>query len=159
MKLAPGTPVLYGVVALEVERLGVDSQVRDRVVRVHRRLGDVERERKIPLELRLHERLVVREDEPAAVATLGELGRPRQRSILRMREVGRLAVRDVEDVGGEPGMEVLDRRVVQVPGEGEVDRVVGGRRARLPALRIEQPLAGRVPVDVEDEVDAVVEAA
>ena len=133
-------------------------EVRDRIVRILRRLGDVEREREVPLELGLDEGLVVREDEAAALAALGELGRPRERSALRMREVGRLAVRDVEDVGREPRMEVLDRRVVQVPGQREVDRVVRRRRAGLPPLRIEEPLSGRVPVDVEGEVEAVVEA-
>ncbi len=55
-------------------------------------------------------------------------------------------------------MEVLDRGVVQVPGQREVDRVVRRRRTRLPALRVKEPLPGRVPVDVEGEVEAVVEA-
>ncbi len=55
-------------------------------------------------------------------------------------------------------MEVPDRGPVQVAGEGEVDRVVRGRRRDLPALRVQQPLAVRVPVDLELEPDPVEQA-
>jgi hypothetical protein len=65
--------------------------------------------------------------------------------------VGRLAVGDVQDVGAETGVEVPDRRAVEVARQGEVDRVVRGRRRDLPALRVQQPLPVRVPVDLELE--------
>ena len=55
-------------------------------------------------------------------------------------------------------MEPGDRRLVEIARQREVDRVVGGRRRDLPALRVEEPLAGRVPVDLEREVDPVEQA-
>ena len=55
-------------------------------------------------------------------------------------------------------MELRDRRVVEVAREREVDRVVGGRGPDLPALGVQEPLAGGVPVDLEREVDPVEQA-
>ena len=148
---------LVRVVALQVEGLRLEAQVRDRVIGVGGRLRNVESERPVPHELSLHERLVVREHESAVRAALRQLGRPRERPVLHMGEIGRLAVRDVENVGRDTRMEVLDRRVVEVPRQSEVDRVVCRRCPDLPPLGIEQPLAGGVVVDVEDEIDAVVQ--
>ena len=110
------------------------------------------------LELGLHERLVVREDEPAARAAFVQLGRVGDRSPPAVREVGHLAVRHVEDVGREPGHEAGDRGVVLVARERVEDRVVAGRRADLPALRVEEPRPEGVVVRLQLEVDAVEQA-
>ena len=131
--------------------------MRDGVIGIGGRLRNVESERPVPHELSLHERLVVREHESAVRAALRQLGRPRERPVLHMGEIGRLAVRDVENVGRDTRMEVRDRGVVEVPRQSEVDRVVCCRCPDLPPLGIEQPLAGRVVVDVEGEIDAVVQ--
>ena len=78
--------------------------------------------------------------------------RPGVRDIVRV--VGDLAVRDVEDVGAQPRLEVRDRRLVEVARHRVVDRVVRGWRSDLPAVGVEQPLTGRVPVDLERKTDA-----
>ena len=78
---------------VEVEGLGVEPHMRDGVVRIARRAGDVDGEIEVPLELLLDQRLVVGEDEAAALAALLELGRPAERVPTRVGPVGELAVR------------------------------------------------------------------
>ena len=158
MKFEPGRPVLVGVVALEVERLGLDAERGLRVVRVRRGVRDRLGERQVALELLLDQRLVVREHEPARRAARAQLRGPGQRAAPLVHEVVGLAVGDVEDVRAQARVEALDRRLVEVARQREVDRVVGRRRAGLPALRVQQPAAVGVVVDVELEADALRQA-
>ena len=150
-----GVAALVGVVARQVEGLGVDPEHGGRVVRVDGRLRHGLGEGQVALELLLHEGLVVREDEAAPVAAGRQLRRPGEGARRDVGVVGRLTVGDVEDVGAEARVEVLDRGLVEVAGHRVVDRVVRGRSADLPALGIEQPLAVGVVVDLEREPDPV----
>ncbi len=150
--------LLVRVVAADVERLGLDAQRGLRVVRVLCGVRDRLGERQVPLELGLDERLVVGEHEPAARAPLGQLGGPRQRLADVVRVVVGLAVGHVQHVGAEPRVVAGDGRLVEVARQRVVDRVVRRRGADLPALRVQQPLAGGVVVDVEGEADPLVQA-
>ena len=95
-----GQPVLVGVVALQVEGLGLEPEVRHRLGRIRRGLGHVEREGQGALELRLHLLLVVGEHEPAAGRqAFAELRRPGQSASLRVREIGGLTIGHVQHVG------------------------------------------------------------
>ena len=151
-------PPLVRVVAADVERLGRDPERRLRVVGIDRGVRHGLGERQVALELLLDQRRVVREHEPARRAARAQLRGPRQRPAPLVHEVVRLAVGDVEDVRAEARVEALDRRPVEVARQREVDRVVGRRGADLPALRVQQPAAVRVVVDVELEADPIRQA-
>ena len=125
---------------LEVERL---HRRADRVGGIERRAREPERERQVLLELGLHERLVVGEDEAAPDTALGELGRPAQRAGLRVRVVVGRSVGRVE-VRANAGVEPLDRRVRVGAGVLDEQRVVEGGRLDLPAVRVQQQRAVRV---------------
>jgi hypothetical protein len=114
--------------------------MRHGIRRVGRRFGQVEGEWQVLLELRLHERLVVREDEPAVVASLLEFGSPRQRAGLGVRVVVRRPVGDVE-VSPYAGVEARDSRVGVCAGVRDEERVVGRRRLQLPPVRVEKQRA------------------
>jgi hypothetical protein len=114
--------------------------VRIRRRRVGRGPREVEREREIPLELGLDERLVVGEDEAAALTALGELRRPAEGAGLGVGVVVGRAVRRVQ-VGPDAGVELGDGRLCVGPGVGDEERVVEGRRLDLPAVRVQQELA------------------
>ena len=103
---------------------------------------------------RLHERLVVGEHEPAAVAALVQLDRPRERAGLRVRVVVGRAVRDVQ-VGAHARVEAADRRGRVDSRVRDVQRVVRRRRLDLPAVRIEDQRAVRVVRDQELELEPV----
>ena len=102
----------------------------------------------------LDERLVVGEDEPAAVAALVQLDRPRQRAGLRVRVVVSRPVRDVE-VGSDARVEAADRRIRVGAGQRHEERVVRRRRLNLPAVRIEDQRPVRVVRDQELELQPV----
>ena len=91
---------------------------------------------------------------PETVGSLGTraLGRVGEDALAVVGRVERVAVGDVE-LGAEVRVERLDRRVLVVAGERGEDRVVGGRRVLLPALRIQDQLGRRVVVLLELEVD------
>ena len=74
-----------------------------------------------------------------------------------MRPVGVLAVRGIE-IGTDTRVGVLDRGMVVIAGQGEVDRVVRGWRLDLPSLRIEKQRTKRVVADRKREADLLVEA-
>ena len=131
--------------------------MRHRLGRIGRGLGHVERERQVAFELRLHQLLVVGEHERRVRLAFAELRRPCQRSPLGVREVGGLTVGHVQHVGRQPRLEAGNRRVVAVAGQREVDRVVRGGCAGLPALRVQQVLPEGVVVDLEREVGPVVQ--
>ena len=149
---------LVGVVAVDVERLGRDTRDCLRIGGVARRVGHRAGERQVALELCLHQRLVVGEDEATSVAPLGQLRRPRQCAGRGVRVVGGLTVGDVEDIRAQARVKLGDRRGVQVAGHRVVDRVVRSGGAGLPALGVEQPLAVGVVVDLERETLPVEQA-
>ena len=146
------------VVRVQVERLHVDADRRLRVLRITRRPRQAHVEGKQPLELRLNQRLVVREHESRSRLAFAELGRIGDRADARLRVVGRLAVRHVQRVGGLPRIEARDGGVPVGAAERHVQRVVRVEGPDLPALRIEEPLAERVDVRVELRPDSVDES-
>ncbi len=163
-----------------LERVDVEvghrvAHVRDRVARVRRGLGEVEREQEVPAELGLDVHLDVLELEAAHAGDvrLRALGREAERAVDAVGVVERVAVRDVElrrqvrvePVAGDvPHLVVLverlvgDRRLGVVTGERLEDRVVGRRRVLLEAVRPQQQLGRRVVVLLEGEVDPVLQA-
>ena len=74
-----------------------------------------------------------------------------------MRPVVELAVGDVE-VGAHPGIEPGHRGVLIGAGQGDEDRVVGGRGLQLPALRVEEQRAVGVVAEVETDVGLIEQA-
>ena len=155
MKFASGRPALYGSAlrstsggaAMPRREAGRPGCGADSTTDVAK--GRTRRE------LPLHERGHVGEEEAAARAALRQLRRPGERAVRGLRVVRRLPVRHVEHVGAEARMEAADRRPVEVAGERVGDRVVRGRRRGLPAVAVQQPAAGGVPVDHEREADPV----
>ena len=141
---------------VEIEGLRRVAEVRDRLRRVRRGLGEVDRERQVLQELRLDERFVVGEDEATAFAALVELGRPAERVRHRMRVVVRRAVRDVQ-VGTDARVVSRDRRLRVRPGQRDVDRVVRRRRLHLEAPHVEQQRTVGVVRDHEAIVESLQE--
>ena len=74
-----------------------------------------------------------------------------------MGEVRGFAVGGVE-VGADARVEAVDGGLGVGAGEGDVDRVVGGRGVHLEPEGVEQQLPEGVVVHVEPEVDLVVQA-
>ncbi len=144
---------------VEVEVLDRVAEVRLRVRRVVGRLREVERERQVVAELPVDPALdvLVLEAGDRLVRRHGPLGRVGEDVLAVVRGVQRVAVGDVE-LGAEVRVEAGDGRVLVVTGERGEDRVVGGRRVLLPALRIQDQLGRRVVVLLEREVDLVPEA-
>src|SRR4029078_3684288 len=93
-----GKAVLVRVVALQIEGLRRDPEVGGRMGGIAGRLRKVEVERERLLELGLHKRLVVREDEPTARAAFVQLRGVRDRSPPAVREASHLHVCYLEDV-------------------------------------------------------------
>ncbi len=155
---------------MDLERWRLAAEMRHRVGRVGRGLRDVKGEREVLLERVREVGLGVLEVEHRSAAAAGgvgdvHLGRERQRAVLRVRGLVRVAVGRVE-LGGDvrvvrirrAGRVAGDRRVGVGARERAVDRVVLGVGLDLEARAVEQQLGGRVVVDEELEADALEEA-